>query len=84
MNMPARDLGNKFLVICSKTMVMDIMKSAEAQNLFKLNTQWIFVITDTHSMDFDMSEFINMGKDGYNVGFVFNASLQQATQDCSR
>jgi hypothetical protein len=42
------------------------------------------MISDTHSLDFDMSEFVSLGKDGYNVGFVFNASLQEATGDCSR
>ena len=60
------------------------MNNAKSQHLFKHNTQWIFLITDTHSMDFDLSEFFSMGKDGFNVGFVFNASLQESTEDCSR
>ena len=47
-NMPAFDLGNRFLVICSQNMVMNIMKTAEDLNLLKLDTQWIFVITGKH------------------------------------
>ena len=45
--------------------------------MFRIESQWVYVVTDTNSMDFDMSPFINLGHDGYNLAFVFNTSYAQ-------
>ena len=50
--------------------------------MFRVESQWVYAVTDTHSLDFDMSPYINMAHDGYNLAFVFNASYAQAGLQC--
>jgi len=79
---PAHNLGNRFLVISSRDAVKDIIEAGERYNLFNYESQWVFTVTDTNSLEFDMAEFINMAHDGYNVGFVFNTSVAQSDAVC--
>eukprot|EP00092_Neocalanus_flemingeri_P000465 GFUD01000495.1.p1 GENE.GFUD01000495.1~~GFUD01000495.1.p1 ORF type:complete len:837 (+),score=225.49 GFUD01000495.1:88-2598(+) len=74
---PAHDLGNKFLILTRKNVVKDFIDVAEELKMFRIESQWVYVVTDTNSMDFDMSPFINMAQDGYNLAFVFNTSYAQ-------
>jgi len=74
---PAHDLGNKFLILTRKNVIKDFIEVAEELHMFRIESQWVYVVTDTNSMDFDMSPFINLGHDGYNLAFVFNTSYAQ-------
>ena len=51
-------------------------------SLFRIESQFVYMVTDTNSMDFDMSPFINMGHDGYNLAFIFNTSYAQEGLIC--
>lgn len=73
----AHDLGNKFLIMTKKDIVRYFITEAENLNMFRIESQWVYAVTDTNSMDFDMSPFINMAHDGYNLAFVFNTSYAQ-------
>jgi len=79
---PAHDLGNKFLIITRKNIIKPFIDVAESLNMFGVESQWVYAVTDTHSLDFDMSPYINMAHDGYNLAFVFNASYAQAGLQC--
>jgi len=79
---PAHDLGNKFLVMTRNSVVKDVLTEAQKNDLFNIESQWVYLVTDTHSLDFDMSPYINMAKDGYNLGFVFNASIASPNAVC--
>ena len=50
--------------------------------MFRVESQWVYAVTDTNSMDFDMSPFINMAHDGYNLAFLFNTSYAQESILC--
>jgi len=79
---PAHDLGNKFLIMTRKNIVKDFINVAEDMSLFRIESQFVYMVTDTNSMDFDMSPFINMGHDGYNLAFIFNTSYAQEGLIC--
>lgn len=51
-------------------------------SLFRIESQFVYMVTDTNSLDFDMSPFINMGHDGYNLAFIFNTSYAQEGLVC--
>ena len=55
---------------------------AKDLNLFHTESQWVYVVTDTNSMDSNMAPFINMAHDGYNLAFVFNTSIAQDGRHC--
>eukprot|EP00090_Calanus_glacialis_P014319 TRINITY_DN2308_c0_g1_i1.p1 TRINITY_DN2308_c0_g1~~TRINITY_DN2308_c0_g1_i1.p1 ORF type:complete len:839 (-),score=174.35 TRINITY_DN2308_c0_g1_i1:100-2616(-) len=79
---PAHDLGNKFLILTRKNIVKDFIQVAEDMAMFRVESQWVYAVTDTNSMDFDMSPFINMAHDGYNLAFLFNTSYAQESILC--
>ena len=58
------------------------MKVAKSHNMFNFESQWIFFVTDTNSLSFDMSKYINMAQDGYNLAFVFNTSIAVENAVC--
>ena len=72
---PGKDLGNHFLIICKHSIVEDMMNIAKSNKMFNFDSQWVFMVTDTNSSSFDMSPYIKMASDGYNLGFVFNTSI---------
>ena len=51
-----------------------ISLQAAANSMFDVESQWMYLVTDSSSSNMDMSPFFRMTKDGYNVGFVYNAS----------
>lgn len=51
-------------------------------SMFCIESQFVYVVTNTHSMDFDMAPFINMAHDGYNLAFLFNTSYSQDNLIC--
>lgn len=79
---PAHDLGNRFLIMTRKNIVKDFIEVAEDMSLFRIEAQFVYVVTDTNSLDFDMSPYINMGHDGYNLAFIFNTSYAQEGLAC--
>lgn len=81
-SLPAHDLGNRFLVICKNAHVKDIMTIAKSYKHFNYESQWVFLVTDTDSLSFDMSDYISMAEDGYNLGFVYNTSISKAGSVC--
>ena len=48
---------------------------AENYNMIIIESQWLFIVTDTDSSSFDMWPLIQLGHDGYNMAFLFNTSL---------
>jgi len=79
---PAHDLGNRFLVMTRKNIIKDFIGVAEDMSMFRIESQWVYTVTDSHSMDFDMSPYINMAHDGYNLAFIFNTSYAQDSLFC--
>ena len=54
-------------------------KSVQAAelNLFHIESQFVYFVTDTDSLQFDMGPFIQLAGDGYNLAFVFNTRQQR-------
>ena len=48
-----------------------------------MDSEWLFVVTDTSSQDSDMSSLMSMGQDGCNIAFVINTSHAQDGDHCS-
>ena len=46
-----------------------------------INTEWLYVITDSNSIPPEGPKEIQNAKDGYNIAFLYNASNSQK-QDC--
>ena len=78
-NLPARELGNKFLVIAKEDFVPKIHKKAEETGLMNLKTQWFYLVTDTNHKSEMMPSEIQTAKDGYNLAFMFNSSTPDDT-----
>lgn len=79
---PGHDMGNRFLVISKKAVVRDFLTVAAEKDMFFLESQWVYMITDTNSKDMDVRPFIKMARDGYNLAFIFNSSLGQEGGAC--
>ena len=45
--------------------------------------QWLYVIVDTQSLNYDMTPFLEKVEDGDNVAFAFNKSVQSPTSSCN-
>ena len=55
---------------------------AKSESMLSTDSQWLYVVTDTNSQDSDMSPYINMAQDGYNMAFAFNTSYNQDAAEC--
>ena len=74
-SLPGRKLGNKFMVITKKASVASIHKSVEAAGLMNINTEWLYLVTDTNrNSEMSQPTEIKEAKDGYNLAFLYNAS----------
>lgn len=80
---PAHDLGNKFVIMTRKDVIKDFMQVAESMHMFRVESEWMYLVTDSHSLDMDMTPYIQMAKDGYNLGFVYNASDARPEAECT-
>lgn len=50
--------------------------------MFTLENQYAFIVPDTNSRDFDMTQFFSMAKEGYNLAFIYNMSNSQPGANC--
>lgn len=81
-NMPARLLGYKFLVITRQENVAGIYRAAESANLMMIDAEWLYLVTDTDNQSPMEPKEIKNAKDGYNVAFLYNASISSPVVDC--
>ena len=50
--------------------------------MFKLENQFAFIVPDTNSRDYDMTQFFSMAKEGDNLAFIYNMSNSQPGANC--
>ncbi len=55
---------------------------AERAGLMNIMTQWMYVVTDSDASSSFESNEILQAKDGYNIAFMYNASVSSANADC--
>lgn len=79
--LPSRHLGNKFLVVTREASVATIHAKAEAAGLLNINTQWLYLVTDTDSQSSMIPDEILNAQDGYNLAFLYNTTSTDIT-DC--
>lgn len=79
--LPSRQLGNKFLVVTRQASVASIHQRVEEAGLLNINTQWMYLVTDTDNNSPLMSDEILNAQDGYNLAFLYNTSSADST-DC--
>ena len=72
--LPARQLGHKFLVIAKEESVSSIHKRFEAAGLMNIETEWLYLVTDSKMDSEMMPDAIKQAQDGYNLAFLYNAS----------
>ena len=72
--LPARQLGHKFLVIAKEESVSSIHKRVEAAGLMNIETEWLYLVTDSKMDSEMMPDAIKQAQDGYNLAFLYNAS----------
>ena len=80
--LPAGDLGNRFLVISRRGLVEPVLRAAVDHQLFHVDSQWVYVVTDTRRGAADVTPFLQMGEDGYNLAFVYNTSREAGAGAC--
>ena len=55
---------------------------ADSLGMFRPESEFMLLVTDSHSMDMHMSPFIQMAKEGYNIAFVYNTSDIRPREKC--
>jgi hypothetical protein len=81
-DLPAGDLGNNFLLITRLALVSPILLAAESHDHYHVDSQWVYMVTDTRRGAANVTSFLQMGKDGYNLAFVYNTSLAEGGGGC--
>ena len=62
--------------------IIGFMFQARQMGLLGSKHQWLFVTTDTHSLQYDMVGFLDQVEDGDNMAFAYNMSEAEPTQPC--
>ncbi|CAL4102797.1 unnamed protein product, partial [Meganyctiphanes norvegica] len=71
---PGEPKNKQYVVIAFKDEIVSIQDLARSMRLFGSLNQWLFVIPDTHSLQYDMETYLANMKDGDNMAFVYNMS----------
>jgi hypothetical protein len=81
-DLPARKLGNKFMVITKEVSIAIIHQRMEDVGLLNINTEVLYLVTDTDQASVMEPEQIKKAQDGYNVAFLYNSSNSNNNADC--
>ena len=50
--------------------------------MFKPENQYAYIVSDTDSQNSDVTPYINMAKEGYNLAFIYNMTNSQPSAVC--
>jgi hypothetical protein len=73
--LPAQALGNRFLIISRLALVEHILSAVSARALFHLDSEWVYMVTDSARGGANMAPYLATAQDGYNLAFIYNTSL---------
>jgi hypothetical protein len=73
--LPAQALGNRFLIISRLALVEHILSAVSSRALFHLDSEWVYMVTDTARGVANMAPYLATAQDGYNLAFILNTSL---------
>ena len=77
------NLAGDISVFLAKLFIKFIINfQIENLNMFTMNNQFAYVVPDTNSRDFDMTQYFSMAKEGFNLAFIYNMSNSQPGANC--
>lgn len=69
-----KNVGENFMAIVSYGLVSTVMEYAAERKLLNIKSQWMYIISDTHQRQHDMTQFDRLLEIGHNVAFVHNTT----------
>ena len=63
-------------------LIPPLLKITDA-NLWNVESQFLFMISDTDVSDTDVAMDLERAKDGHNIAFIYNTSKKKGANSCA-